>query len=289
VADSNHETTGLEALTRAWLELGPNARRLLEYAANRLVIGKAHGDFDKPRDWDRETLEEEFDGAMYRAAKLLGFGKPPTEHPFATLIGKTFEDRTAPLATANVPHSPEFFAQMKTCREAYKRLALAFSRVLPAGCSVFDFGCGTGHQSAALAALGFDVAGVDPLVDVSDVEQGFEFYRADPISESHLFSGRDVAICTEVAEHVYEERADALVAAVCSLARERVIWSAARPGQEWEGHVNLQPAQYWLDKFKAHGFEASVYYTDQLRFAMGLHQAQHVGAASNFYVLDRTA
>lgn len=68
--------SGLERLVDAYLELGPNARRILEFIAARLVIGKAHGDFDKPRNYDRETAEEECDGAVYRAAKLLGIGAP---------------------------------------------------------------------------------------------------------------------------------------------------------------------------------------------------------------------
>jgi 2-polyprenyl-3-methyl-5-hydroxy-6-metoxy-1,4-benzoquinol methylase len=298
MADHQDKAAGLEALTRAWLELGPNARTMLEYTARRLVIGKAHGDFDKPRDWDRETAEEEFDGAMYRAAKLLGFGTAsPAANPHpedgsdTSIMWGSIPGPGPGRASANVPHSREFFEQMKTCRDAYKRLALAFAMAIPNSvtrATVFDFGCGTGHQSAALARLGYSVVGADPLARPEDVEktEGFEFMSIDPIAVRGPTT--DVVICTEVAEHVYEERADALVAAVCMRARTRVIWSAAPPGQEWEGHVNLQPPDYWLTKFTANGFNVNPADTKALRDNMRALQAQHAGAAENFYVLDRT-
>jgi hypothetical protein len=286
--DAKAKDTGLEALVKAWLELGPNARRLLEYTADRLVIGKVHGDFDRPRDWDRETLEEEFDGAMYRAAKLLGFGRVPAQAPVCSPGCDCPQcAHAAAVSAANVPHSRAFFEQMKTCREAYKRLAIAFAVAIKSGWSVFDFGCGTGHQSAALARLGFRVVGADPLVRPEDVEPGFEFNSCDPITTRGF--GRDVVICTEVAEHVYPERADALVEAVCIAAAERVVWSAARPGQDWEGHVNLQPPEYWISKFAARGFVVSDVATKHLRQAMRDLGAQHCGAADNFYVFDRKA
>jgi len=67
----------MDELARIYLGLGPNARRVLLALAQRLDIGKAHGDFDKPLDLDAETLAEELDGAVYRAAKLMGLCKKP--------------------------------------------------------------------------------------------------------------------------------------------------------------------------------------------------------------------
>jgi len=67
----------MDELARIYLGLGPNARRVLLALAQRLDIGKAHGDFDKPLDLDAETLAEELDGAVYRAAKLMGLCRAP--------------------------------------------------------------------------------------------------------------------------------------------------------------------------------------------------------------------
>jgi hypothetical protein len=38
----------------------------------------------------------------------------------------------------------------------------------------------------------------------------------------------------------------------------RVVLSAARPGQGGEGYFNEQPASYWIELFKSHGFEFDV-------------------------------
>jgi hypothetical protein len=77
----------LQQLIAAWETIGPNARRILLKLAERLVMGKSHGDFTAPHDWDRETAEEELDGAVYRAAKLLGLGEPAAA-PFVPKAGE---------------------------------------------------------------------------------------------------------------------------------------------------------------------------------------------------------
>jgi hypothetical protein len=118
------------------------------------------------------------------------------------------------------------------------------------------------------------------------VEPGFHFLQADPIDEGWQM-GADVVICSEVAEHVYESRAEALVSSVCAIADKRVIWSAARPGQEWEGHVNLQLPAYWLEKFDRNGFAVNKEKTTCLRKLMLDLRAQHCGASENFFVMDR--
>lgn len=79
MSDATGSATGaavseLQQLIAAWETIGPNARKILLQLAGRLVIGKTHGDFTAPHDWDRETAEEELDGAIYRAAKLLKLG-----------------------------------------------------------------------------------------------------------------------------------------------------------------------------------------------------------------------
>src|SRR6476646_5487036 len=40
-------------------------------------------------------------------------------------------------------------------------ISATIGRVLPPGCAIVDFGCGTGTNSAALQSLGYDVIGAD--------------------------------------------------------------------------------------------------------------------------------
>lgn len=91
--EAKREFDAVMPLVERFGELGPNARRVLLALADRLVAGKAHGDFDKPHDWDKESSEEALDLAVYQAAKLLGLGK--AEEPKL----QTAREYTAPDGT----------------------------------------------------------------------------------------------------------------------------------------------------------------------------------------------
>lgn len=194
----------------------------------------------------------------------------------------------------NVPHSTEFFDQMRTCREAYRRLADCINDALDLcmdpkdgsdySRTVLDIGCGTGAQTARLAELGWTAVGVD-VFDVRP-EPGFAFRNVDllTVGASLVY---DAVLCTETAEHIEERRADALVDAVARRARHAIVWSAAVPGQEWEGHVNLKPREWWLDKFRHYQWIPHTALTYGLRQSIRDQKAQHhmEPGVSNFYVL----
>jgi hypothetical protein len=59
----------------------------------------------------------------------------------------------------------------------------------------------------------------------------------------------DLAISTEVAEHISAEFADRLVDLIATLA-DNVVFTAATPGQGG----GTQPHVYWIDKFAFRGF-----------------------------------
>jgi hypothetical protein len=60
-------------------------------------------------------------------------------------------------------------------------------------------------------------------------------------------------MCLEVAEHVEPEFADVIVGNCC-LMSNRILFTAAPPGQEGLGHVNLRHPEYWYTKFKERGY-----------------------------------
>jgi len=64
----------------------------------------------------------------------------------------------------------------------------------------------------------------------------------------------DLSLCIEVAEHLPPDRADYLVRllATCS---DTVFFSAAHPGQGGTLHLNEQPPEYWLERFRSYGFD----------------------------------
>jgi hypothetical protein len=175
----------------------------------------------------------------------------------------------------------EFFEQMATCRDAYRRLADAIHATLEP-CSAIDFGAGLGFVGARLGELGWATASYDPFSPRALRDLGTAWM------EPPLQRKFSVVICTETAEHIAETHAEQLVSDVTWLARTILVWSAAAPGQEWPGHVNLQPPEYWLGKLSRAGFVPRTDLTAHLRAEMRQRHAQHEYAADNFYVLERT-
>lgn len=132
--------------------------------------------------------------------------------------------------------------------------------------SAVDFGCGVGavlkgiYESGCHDILGFEHSdalrvilknelNVIPSVDLHS------WNLNDPI----LPGWSDVAISSEVAEHVSPVLGERLVRQVASMGR-KVVWTAALPHQGGEGHINEQPPEYWEERFARHK-----YYVDRER------------------------
>lgn len=64
----------------------------------------------------------------------------------------------------------------------------------------------------------------------------------------------DLAVCLEVAEHLPSTRAPGLVADLTSMA-PCVLFSAAIPGPTGTHHINSQYVPYWVELFRACGYE----------------------------------
>ena len=62
-----------------------------------------------------------------------------------------------------------------------------------------------------------------------------------------------LAVCLEVAEHLPSDRGPSLVSELVTLSNA-VLLSAAIPGQMGEHHVNLRWQSYWMELFRAHGY-----------------------------------
>lgn len=128
--------------------------------------------------------------------------------------------------------------------------------------SVIDVGCGIGIWLSAFRDAGIaDVRGVDGLWVKPEylVIPGSCFQTTDlndPLSVVKALGRRfDLALCLEVAEHLPEDRADALTDMLVSLS-PLICFSAAVPGQGGYEHVNEQWQSYWANKFSSRGFLA---------------------------------
>ena len=155
-------------------------------------------------------------------------------------------------------HAESFFSQQQdgSSGSPCGFLPLVFELVSPR--SVVDVGCGVGTWLAAARALGaLDVMGIDgDYVDRRLLQVPPECFR--PTDSSAPFECErsfDLALSLEVAEHLPDTSAAALVDSLTRLAPV-VLFSAAIPKQSGEHHINLQWQSWWVGQFHRRGFVA---------------------------------
>ena len=125
---------------------------------------------------------------------------------------------------------------------------------------VLDVGAGTGVYVDELRQRGVASQGID----ICDPQP-----RPDLVQAKSLLEVNDPArtvLCIEVAEHLPENQATAVIESVWRNTRPggTVIWSAARPGQGGVGHINCQPPIYWTALAQAQGFQRQYSQEDDL-------------------------
>lgn len=120
---------------------------------------------------------------------------------------------------------------------------------------IVDIGCGPGTYVRALREAGHEVTGYDNDLRVRGREAEGLYQLS--LFDLNLEAKADLAICFEVAEHIEEAKADEVVNSVVrNLSKGGVLlWTAAIPGQGGHGHINCQPKDYWVAKFKAKGLK----------------------------------
>ena len=91
----------------------------------------------------------------------------------------------------------------------------------------------------------------------------------------------DLVWCFEVAEHIHPKYVSAFLGTLTSHG-DLILLSAARPGQGGLGHLNEQPAEYWIEKMDEYGFRF-----DELNSEKYRSLPDHF--ASNILIFSRSA
>lgn len=180
-----------------------------------------------------------------------------------------------------------FFEQMRDCRAPYRILAQCIGEVCSPFQTVLDVGCGVGHAIQYFKEKGHEIWGVDGDPEAARISECPDDIAIADFRSPVSFPVADLVICTETAEHIEEQYADMIVASVVASVANLLVWSAAQPGQEWPGHVNLQPTSYWQSKLYAAGLLWDRPRTERLRTLMVANHAQHEYSATNFIVMRR--
>lgn len=116
-----------------------------------------------------------------------------------------------------------------------------------------DVGCGTGAALEFVLRKGILAQGLE-FSNLAISQSGMEKHIVQcdltrPVNLGKLF---DVVWCYEVAEHLPESAAEQLVTTLAAHGR-MIVFSAARPGQGGDGHINEQEKDYWRLKFECNG------------------------------------
>ena len=117
--------------------------------------------------------------------------------------------------------------------------------------SVIDFGCGNGDLLSGFAQNNIKILGIEGTENAyfQSMIPRENLYIFD-ISEPLVFKEKyDLCLCLEVAEHIPADKAMVLITNL-TRASDRILFSAAPPGQGGIGHINCQSQKYWIDRFE---------------------------------------
>lgn len=154
-------------------------------------------------------------------------------------------------------YGPEFFREWGPSNADYIRSAGLVAGAIyeifkPA--SLADLGCGCGVYSHLFKLKGARVLAIDGVLPPAEHSFPVEIIQRDLTAPlENTWGGFDLALCLEVAEHIPEEFTGTFLGNLTAFS-DRLVLSAAPPGQDGHHHVNEQPRRYWAQKLAALGF-----------------------------------
>lgn len=151
--------------------------------------------------------------------------------------------------------------------------------------SMVEIGCGNAHWAQAGIDTGIaDYAVVDgPWNERSQLlVDPARFIEADLSAPLALPRRYDLALCTEVAEHVQESSAEVLVRSLTEAA-DVIAFGAAIPYQGGYGHITERWPSWWRALFEKQGYRAY----DLIRPTHWSDQAIHYWYRQNMFVYVR--
>ena len=135
--------------------------------------------------------------------------------------------------------------------------------------SSLDLGAGDGFYSHVLAEMGAEPAvavevSEEAVQVMTEKVQGIVHDLREPLD---LGRGFDLILCLEMAEHLPLSAADVLCDSIALHCSNRLVFTAAPPGQGGLGHCNLQPFSFWADRLVARGVMFDPYETHRMKVA----------------------
>lgn len=163
----------------------------------------------------------------------------------------------------NKIYTPDFYIRNKKNQKALADKIVPFLAKHYSPMSVVDFGCGSAKflreiwnymrykEFFPIYYKGIDNHNFSKLMEINIMDYK-KHDLSKPINLKHKF---DLVISLEVAEHLPNKSAKIFIETLVKHARNRIMFSAATPGQGGDGHINEQPHEYWHNLFRNHGFK----------------------------------
>lgn len=121
--------------------------------------------------------------------------------------------------------------------------------------TILDVGCGTGISLDYFTSKGMEVRGLEgSALAISKARHPTLIRQHDLNAPLDLGEKFDLVWCFEVAEHIHPRYVSALLATLTNHG-DRILLSAARPGQGGLGHLNEQEPGYWIALMQERGFD----------------------------------
>ena len=125
--------------------------------------------------------------------------------------------------------------------------ALEPKSVMDVGCAIGDF---VHYWKNNLNVPAYGIEGSENAVEYFMTDKIFVYDLREPIK---LDLAIDLVTCFEVAEHIEPEYAYQFLENLCGMSN-RILMSAACPGQGGHYHVNCQPRDYWIESMEFLGY-----------------------------------
>ncbi len=184
-----------------------------------------------------------------------------------------------------------FFEDHVALKLAYKDLANIISSSFDLG-KVCDIGCGNGYLINYLFQKGVEVRGYDSSKSALNYIEPELQNKVKIINFSQVqdLPSCETAISIEVAEHIHKKYSDNFIKNITNIATKNIIFSAAKPGQWGDGHINCQPQSYWIDLFNQNGWKYKLKVSNNFNECIG--NSQKINSLlywlpGNFMIFDK--
>ena len=134
--------------------------------------------------------------------------------------------------------------------------------------SVLDVGCGVGISLEYLINNNIDAWGIEnSTLAISNSKVKSRIIKHNLKKVLNLNKKFDLVWCYEVIEHIHPKYEEFFLTSLMNHS-DKILISAAKPGQGGHGHFNEKEPAYWIERFKKMGYIYDHKFTSRVKTPM---------------------